>query len=31
MPVVNGDGVMGMISNDILAQGSLYRLLQAQG
>jgi len=30
VPVVNG-GVMGVISSDILAQGTLYRLLQAQG
>ena len=29
MPVVNGGGVLGVISNDILAQGSLARLLQA--
>ncbi len=35
MPVFSADersaGVMGIISNDILAQGTLYRLLQAQG
>jgi glutamate dehydrogenase (NAD(P)+) len=31
VPVVNGEGVMGLISSDILAQGTLYRLLQAQG
>ncbi len=31
MPIVGEEGVMGLISNDILAQGSLYRLLQAQG
>jgi glutamate dehydrogenase/leucine dehydrogenase/CBS domain-containing protein len=30
MPVVNGEGVMGVISSDILARRSLYRLLQAQ-
>jgi glutamate dehydrogenase/leucine dehydrogenase/CBS domain-containing protein len=30
VPVVNG-GVMGVISSDILAQGTLYKLLQAQG
>jgi glutamate dehydrogenase (NAD(P)+) len=31
VPVVNGGGVMGVISSDTLAQGTLYRLLQAQG
>jgi glutamate dehydrogenase (NAD(P)+) len=31
MPVVTEEGVMGVISNDILAQRTLYRLLQAQG
>ena len=31
VPVVNGEGVLGVISSDILAQGTLYRLLQAQG
>lgn len=35
VPVVNyeglGDDVLGVISSDILAQGTLYRLLQAQG
>jgi glutamate dehydrogenase (NAD(P)+) len=30
MPVVNGEGVLGLISSDILARRSLYRLLQAQ-
>jgi glutamate dehydrogenase (NAD(P)+) len=30
MPVVNGKGVMGVISSDILARRTLYRLLQAQ-
>ncbi len=30
MPVVNGEGVMGVISSDILALRTLYRLLQAQ-
>ena len=30
MPVVNGAGVMGVISSDILARRTLYRLLQAQ-
>ena len=30
MPVVNGEGVMGVISSDILARRTLYRLLQAQ-
>ena len=30
MPVVNGAGVMGVISSDILAHRTLYRLLQAQ-
>ncbi len=29
VPVVNGEGVLGVISSDILAQGTLYRLLQA--
>jgi hypothetical protein len=36
VPVVDhhngsGDGVLGVISSDILAQRTLYRLLQAQG
>ncbi|HSG16352.1 MAG TPA: CBS domain-containing protein [Anaerolineae bacterium] len=31
MPVVTEDGVIGSISSDILAQRTLYRLLQAQG
>ena len=31
MPVVNGEGVLGVISSDILARRTLYRLLQAQG
>jgi len=31
MPVVTDDGVIGVISSDILAQRTLYRLLQAQG
>jgi glutamate dehydrogenase (NAD(P)+) len=31
MPVVTEDGVIGAISSDILAQRTLYRLLQAQG
>ena len=31
MPVVSGEGVMGVISSDILARRTLYRLLQAQG
>ena len=31
MPVVNGAGVLGVISSDILARRTLYRLLQAQG
>jgi glutamate dehydrogenase/leucine dehydrogenase/CBS domain-containing protein len=31
MPVVNGEGVSGVISSDILARRTLYRLLQAQG
>jgi glutamate dehydrogenase (NAD(P)+) len=31
MPVVNGEGVRGVISSDILTRGTLYRLLQAQG
>jgi glutamate dehydrogenase (NAD(P)+) len=30
MPVVNGEGVLGVISSDILARRTLYRLLQAQ-
>jgi predicted transcriptional regulator len=30
MPVVDGEGVMGVISSDILARRTLYRLLQAQ-
>jgi glutamate dehydrogenase (NAD(P)+) len=30
MPVVDGQGVLGVISNDILARRTLYRLLQAQ-
>jgi glutamate dehydrogenase (NAD(P)+) len=30
MPVVGEDGVVGLISGDILAQRTLYRLLQAQ-
>jgi hypothetical protein len=30
MPVVRDDRVMGVISGDILARRSLYRLLQAQ-
>ncbi len=30
MPVVSEEGVMGVISSDILAQRTLYRLLQAQ-
>ena len=29
MPVVNGEGVLGVISSDILARRTLYRLLQA--
>lgn len=31
MPVVTEQGVMGVISSDILARRTLYRLLQAQG
>jgi glutamate dehydrogenase (NAD(P)+) len=31
MPVVNGAGVLGVISSDILARRTLYRLLQTQG
>jgi glutamate dehydrogenase (NAD(P)+) len=31
MPVVEGKKVKGMISTDILARRSLYRLLQSQG
>lgn len=31
VPVVSGEGVLGVISSDILAQGTLFRLLQAQG
>ena len=31
VPVVDGGGVKGVISSDILAQGTLYRLLQTQG
>jgi glutamate dehydrogenase (NAD(P)+) len=31
MPVVTDQGVVGVISSDILAQRTLYRLLQAQG
>ncbi|MGD2078328.1 MAG: CBS domain-containing protein, partial [Chloroflexota bacterium] len=31
MPVVTDDGCIGAISSDILAQRTLYRLLQAQG
>ncbi len=31
MPVVTEDGVIGAINSDILAQRTLYRLLQAQG
>lgn len=30
MPVVNGEGVLGVISSDILARRTLYRLLQTQ-
>lgn len=30
MPVVTEEGVVGVVSNDILAQRTLYRLLQAQ-
>ena len=30
MPVVDGDAVVGLVSNDILAHKTLYRLLQAQ-
>lgn len=30
MPVVTGDGVAGVISSDILARRTLYRLLQSQ-
>jgi glutamate dehydrogenase (NAD(P)+) len=30
MPVVNGAGVLGVISSDILARRTLYRLLQTQ-
>jgi glutamate dehydrogenase (NAD(P)+) len=30
MPVVDGEGVLGVISSDILARRTLYRLLQAQ-
>ena len=31
MPVVTAEGVIGVISSDILARRTLYRLLQAQG
>ena len=30
MPVVNSEGVIGVISSDILARRTLYRLLQVQ-
>jgi predicted transcriptional regulator len=30
MPVVAGEGVIGVVSSDILARRTLYRLLQAQ-
>jgi glutamate dehydrogenase (NAD(P)+) len=30
MPIVEGDSVLGMVSTDILARRSLYRLLQSQ-
>ena len=31
MPVVTEEGCIGAINSDILAQRTLYRLLQAQG
>jgi len=31
MPVTDGNKVQGMVSTDILARRSLYRLLQSQG
>jgi CBS domain-containing protein len=31
MPVVNSEGVLGVINSDILARRTLYGLLQAQG
>jgi CBS domain-containing protein len=31
MPVVNGEGVLGVINSDILARRTLYGLLQVQG
>jgi glutamate dehydrogenase (NAD(P)+) len=30
MPVVDGKAVLGMVSSDLLARGSLLRLLQSQ-